>query len=297
VHDFLNILESAASAPQHRVSAHVVGWCAVTLLVAGCASRTDASDHDAGSATTSALHAPSETTIPSGPLGDAIRRGKQLLTNTKEELPDHVGNGLHCTSCHLNGGTVANAGPWVGIVGEFPEYRSRAARVSTLEDRINECFERSMNGTALDPHSNEMAAIISYMTWLSKDSPVGHDVASRGFKRDPDPLAGDSARGKTVYTAKCASCHGDDGAGKMAGSAYLYPALWGDKSFNIGSGMGRLETAAAFVRWNMPLGQGGTLSAQDTFDVAKYFTEQARPDFAGKSGDWPKGDKPRDARY
>ena len=78
---------------------------------------------------------------------------------------------------------------------------------------------------------------------------------------------------------------------------YLFPALWGPKSFNVGAGMARLNNAAAFVKQNMPLGQGGTLSDQEAFDVAAYFTSQPRPDFAGKSEDWPKGDKPVDARY
>jgi thiosulfate dehydrogenase len=61
--------------------------------------------------------------------------------------------------------------------------------------------------------------------------------------------------------------------------------------------MGRINTAAAFVKANMPFGQGGTLTDQEAYDVATYFTQQPRPDFARKQDDWPKGDKPPDARY
>jgi thiosulfate dehydrogenase len=61
--------------------------------------------------------------------------------------------------------------------------------------------------------------------------------------------------------------------------------------------MARLGTAAAFVKAAMPLGQGNTLTDQEAFDVAAYFTQQPRPDFARKHLDWPKGDKPTDARY
>lgn len=61
--------------------------------------------------------------------------------------------------------------------------------------------------------------------------------------------------------------------------------------------MARLNTAAAFTKANMPLGQGYTLTDQEAFDVALYFTRQPRPDFAEKSLDWPEGDKPEDARY
>jgi len=47
----------------------------------------------------------------------------------------------------------------------------------------------------------------------------------------------------------------------------------------------------------MPLGQGNTLSNADAVDVAVYFTRKPRPDFAVKSRDWPKGDKPSDVPY
>lgn len=84
----------------------------------------------------------------------------------------------------------------------------------------------------------------------------------------------------------------------------LFPPLWGDESFNIGAGMARTFTAAAFVKHNMPigfqerfpLGQGG-LSDQDAVDVAEYFSHQPRPDFPDKTKDWPKDKRPLDARY
>jgi thiosulfate dehydrogenase len=77
----------------------------------------------------------------------------------------------------------------------------------------------------------------------------------------------------------------------------MFPALWGPRSFNIGAGMARLNTAAAFIKSSMPLGQGGSLTNQEAYDIAAYFTQQPRPDFKKKSQDWPKGDKPPDARY
>jgi thiosulfate dehydrogenase len=122
----------------------------------------------------------------------------------------------------------------------------------------------------------------------------------RGFKRIklPDPARVDPARGSQLYAEKCSACHGIDGQGQTAADgAYLFPALWGPKSFNIGAGMARLGNAAAFTKSNMPLGSGNSLSDQDAIDIAAYFTRQPRPDFAAKSQDWPKGDKPADARY
>lgn len=242
--------------------------------------------------------APDPATIPEGELGDAIREGRRLLTTTRDALPEHVGNGLNCTSCHLQGGTVPNAGPWVGITGVFPEYRARNDQVNVLQDRINDCFERSMNGAALPPDSPEMTAIVAYMAWLSQGVPAGVPVEGRGFERIADPPTPDPARGEQLYAQKCVACHGAEGQGLDApDGAYAFPALWGERSYNLGAGMARLDTAAAFVRWNMPLGQGGTLSDQEAYDVAAYFIHQPRPDFAGKAQDWPAGGKPRDARY
>jgi len=244
------------------------------------------------------LRAPDEKTIPGGPVGAAIRYGKKVLTETQSYAKAYVGNGLNCSSCHLDAGRKAYASPWVGLWGVFPEYRSRNGQVNALQDRINDCFERSMNGKKLAYDSNEMRGILAYIWWLSKDVPTGVEVRGRGFARVPMSRAADPARGETIYAAKCAMCHGANGQGRDGPNGeYLFPALWGPKSFNIGAGMARLSNAAGFVKANMPVGQDNTLSDADAIDVAAYFTRQPRPDFAAKSRDWPKGDKPSDSPY
>jgi thiosulfate dehydrogenase len=250
----------------------------------------------ASAQTAPVFKAPDEASIPSGPRGAAIAAGKLLLTETHLRLPNNVGNGLTCTNCHLTGGTVAQASPWVGIWGVFPEYRSRSGRLISLQERVNDCFERSMNGKPLAFSSEEMNNILAYMQWLSGGVPTGVSVKGRGFGPIDQKLTPDSAHGKQVYAEKCASCHGAAGEGLKNGAAYAFPPLWGPASFNDGAGMARTYTAAAFVKHNMPLGQGGTLSDQDAVDVAQFFTHQPRPVFAGKDKDWPKGDRPKDAR-
>lgn len=236
--------------------------------------------------------------LPDGPFGEAVALGRRVLTKTPENAPAYSGNALNCTSCHLDGGRTRWAAPWVGIWGVFPEFRSRNARVNALQDRVNDCFERSLNGQRLPENSDEMIGILAYMQWLSRSVPTGLNVKGRGFARIQRSREPDPERGKLIYAEKCASCHGADGQG-IAGAAgeTLFPPLWGEKSFNIGAGMARLDTAAAFVKANMPFGQGGSLSDEDAFDVAAYFTREPRPDFAGKAADWPKGGKPKDARY
>jgi len=92
---------------------------------------------------------PDEIGMPSGPDGAAINLGKTLINDTKKKLPDNVGNGLTCSNCHLGAGTVALAGPFVGLGGMFPEFNARDRGIDSLQERINDCFVRSMNGKAL----------------------------------------------------------------------------------------------------------------------------------------------------
>ena len=237
-------------------------------------------------------------TIPKDALGESILRGKNYLENTKETLPHYVGAKMNCTSCHLSSGQQQLAGPWVGITARFPQYRSRSGKVDTLPDRVNDCFERSLNGKRLPENSSYMTDIIAYMTWLSKGYKVGFDVTGSGMPKLKIDRAPNIENGKKVYANKCASCHQANGQGLFSDNGkIIYPALWGKDSFNVGAGMARLHTAAGFVKYNMPLGQGGSLTQDEAWDVAAYFTTQPRPDFKKKINDWLKGDKPSDARY
>ena len=247
--------------------------------------------------TSAPFNVPAESSIPSGPRGDAIRKGKDLLANTAALLPDNVGSGLNCTNCHLKGGTVQSAAPWDGLWGVFPEYRSRNAKIITLSERVNDCFVRSMNGKPLSYTSDAMIAMLSYIQWLSTGVPTGQSVVGRGFEELDRQLVPDAASGKVLYLAKCIACHGADGEGiKNPKGGYVFPPLWGNQSFNDGAGMARTFTAAAFIKHNMPLGQEGSLTAQEALDIAQFFTHQPRPEYPEKSGDWPNGGKPIDAR-
>src|SRR5262249_25666350 len=208
-----------------------------SVLLCGV-SPACAQDHASAVAKVVPLHAPDEKTIPTGPLGAAIRYGKRITTETQRYAKPYVGNGLNCSSCHLDAGRRAYASPWVGLWGVFPEYRSRNGQVNALQDRVNDCFERSMNGKPLPYDSEEMRGILAYIWWLSKDVPTGVAVRGRGFARVSIARPADSKRGEIIYAAKCAVCHAADGQGREGPNGeYLFPALWGPRSFNIGAGM------------------------------------------------------------
>ncbi len=239
------------------------------------------------------------------PNAQQLVRGMRLNAETHTLLPNNVGNDLNCTSCHLNAGTVAEGSPYVGVSAFFPSYAPRAGRVITIEDRINGCFRRSMNGKPLPPDSDDMKAMVAYFDWMKGNTKKEDKVPGRGVGKVDPKLVPNVENGKQVYAQQCAVCHGANGEGlKDEAGRTVYPPLWGERSFNIGAGMARTYTAAAFVMRNMPigfhekfpLGQGG-LSEQEAVDVAEYFSHQPRPDYPDKVKDWPKDPKPKDARY
>ena len=234
---------------------------------------------------------PDDAAIPDGPEGAAIRRGRALVANVRDSLPGQTKSALNCTSCHLDEGTRAWAAPWVGVYGRFPQYRARNARMNILEDRINDCFVRSLNGRALPTSGQDIRDIVAYMAWLSLRVPAGVTMEGQGFAKLKTTV-GDTVAGREIFTGICSRCHGSDGDGTT-----IAPPLWGERSYNIGAGMARLRTAAAFIKFNMPYDNPGSLSEQQSTDVAAYINSRPRPDFAGKEKDWPNGDHPPDVPY
>jgi thiosulfate dehydrogenase len=237
------------------------------------------------------VRAPDGSVPPEGNIGQSIRRGHALLVATRDSLPTHVGNGLRCTSCHLDEGHRLNAIPFTGVYVRFPQYRSRTASVQRIEDRINDCFERSLNGTRLDYDDPAMRDIVSYFAFVSKGIAVGDSFPGQGIHLGT-ALTGDTVAGGAYYLKSCARCHAPDGNGTA-----IAPPLWGARSFNIGAGMARLRTLTGFIHSNMPFDSAGTTSESDAANVAAYITSRARPDFVGKEKDWPKGDAPADVPY
>ena len=75
----------------------------------------------------------------------------------------------------------------------------------TLEDRINGCFMRSMNGKPLAKDSAEMQAMIAYMKWLAQDVPHGAKVQIENAWPIDMKLTPNPERGKSLYAAQCAA--------------------------------------------------------------------------------------------
>lgn len=247
--------------------------------------------------------------------GDLLGYGKQLISNTAAHIgPDvknpemrYAGNNLNCQSCHLAAATKPFSAPYAGVAEEFPMYRGREGKVVPVESRVNGCMERSMNGKALPNDSREMKAIVAYMEDLSAKSQPAAAAEVRGFGAISIPERPvNLAQGEEVFKQHCVSCHQADGQGmpkdaQNPSQGYLYPPLWGEGSYNLGAGMARVMTAAAFIRSNMPFGstyEQPVLSDEDAYDVAGYINSKPRPVPEGLAQDYPKlYQKPADSPY
>ncbi|MEP7067529.1 MAG: c-type cytochrome [Gemmatimonadota bacterium] len=232
-----------------------------------------------------------DTTVPAGAMGDAVRRGRALLAATHDSLPSHVGSSLRCFSCHLDEGRRAEGLSLIGAYAHYPQFRARRARVDLIEDRVNDCFLRSMNGHAIATDGNDMRDIVAYLAWLSRGVAAGDSTKPKSVPALAT-LEADTVRGAAIFVASCVRCHGAAGQGSVVATP-----LWGPKSYNIGAGMARFRTTALFVLHNMPLDQPNSLTPQQALDVARYIDTRPRPDFAGKEYDWPKGSRPSDVPY
>jgi hypothetical protein len=263
----------------------------------------EATEHAAATVPSVPMVLPSPASIPAGAAGDAIRRGRLIAEQTSTMVADCTGSDLSCKNCHLAApghgpGTVALAGPWVGIEHRFPQYRARSGKEDTLNDRINDCFERSLNGARLDATDQRLTDLVAYMTFLGTALPAkSKSVEGMGMPKLEMARAANPVAGHAVYDGKCLACHGAGGAGVVANGIAVFPPLGGARTFNVGAGMARQQTAAGFIQTHMPFGQGKTLSADEAWDVAGYVAHLDRPDFATKGRDWPLGNKPADARY
>ena len=260
-------------------------------------------------------HVPDISHLPNDNWGNAVRYGHDLISKTASLIGPEVkdprrrfaGNNLNCQSCHIDAGTRQFGLPLVGVYADFPNYRARSGTVGTIEDRIQGCMTRSMNGKPLPAEGTEMTALVAYMKFLSTGLPVGAQTYGRGSGSMVElTRAAEPAKGRAVYQKTCAACHGQSGAGQRSGKAgdaqgYAVPPLWGSDSFNTGAGMYRLISAANFIHANMPDGTNWkkpALSIADAWDVAAYIESQPRSGRANLDRDYPRrNEKPVDTPY
>lgn len=241
--------------------------------------------------------APDVNSIEANESGDEIRYGRELIVNTSTYLGPqgkvmHMSNGMNCQNCHLDAGTKVFGNNYSAVASTYPKFRARSGAQESIEKRVNDCFERSLNGSALPEDGKEMKAIVGYIKWLGKAVPKGEIPAGAGLTElSYLDRAADPVKGKILYEQKCSVCHGATGQGIMnqQGNAFTYPPLWGKQSYNNGAGLYRLSRFAGYIKTNMPLGathNNPLLSDEEAWDIAAYVNTMDRPD-KDISKDWP----------
>ena len=221
---------------------------------------------------------PSDADIPKDDFGAQVRLGQAIFLQTKTNAPAYSGNDLRCASCHLDAGRLPNSAPLWGAYVLYPQFRAKNHHVNSFQERMQGCFRYSMNGKAPLLGDPVLVALESYAFFLSKGAPTGVKLAGQGYPKLPTPtLPMDYSRGQDVYQANCAICHGNDGRGQRARGAVVFPPVWGPDSYNWGAGMSDIKNAAGFIKANMPLGKGGSLTEQQAWDVAAFIDSQPRP--------------------
>jgi len=222
---------------------------------------------------------PSMDELPNDKYGDEVRLGYRIFTQTQKYAPRYAGRGLVCSNCHLKAGRKPHAVPLWGAAGMYPGYRFSSDKNDTLEDRMADCFRNSMNGIAPPPDSPEMRALLAYANFVAKGIPIGVHMPGRSFPDvDYTGFEASPTRGKSIYESKCSGCHGDNGHGsRRDDGSYKYPPLWGFNSYNKGASLYKQRKLARFIRANMPLGKGFSLSEQEAWDLASFVNMHDRP--------------------
>lgn len=241
--------------------------------------------------------APDSAAIPKTPEGDLIRYGRELIAHTAIYLGPSgtvasISNGMNCQNCHLKAGKKWKGNNYAAVAATYPKLRARSGTIESVEKRVNDCLERSLNGQPLEHDSHEMKALVAYIRWVGSGVSKGSVPEGTGITDLPllDRPA-DGTKGLIIFQSRCARCHGLSGKGtkKPESREWLYPPLWGEGSFNNGAGLLRLSRLAGFIHDNMPydsVDAKSKLTAAEAWDVAAFISSQPRPskDF---SLDWP----------
>lgn len=244
-------------------------------------------------------------------LTEKVQYGKELILHTSKYFGptgslSQTSNGMNCTNCHLDAGTRNFGNNYKAVFANYPKFRERSGKLETLEKRINDCFQRSLNGTILPTKSPELEAMIAYINSVGKDVPKNTTPVESGIRKLKFlEIAANPEKGKLVYQKNCMECHSENGEGKISSikdsSYYIYPPLWGENSYNISAGLNRIQKLSGFIYDNMPNNlathEKPVLTEEEAWNVAAYIISQPRPKKFFKE-DWPKIEtKPSDYAF
>lgn len=126
-----------------------------------------------------------------------------------------------CATCHGSDGlgrTIPGTDDTAPALAGNPEvtvpYLDLTVRVGRMPPPENEPFDNRARHVVVD--DDEREALVAY---LAEQFDLAGEI--------PDPPEGDPVRGREVYAANCAQCHGSTGAGGVAGAGAWTPPVVG----------------------------------------------------------------------
>lgn len=178
----------------------------------------------------------------------------------------------HCAGCHGAEGRLGPARPlndpvYLALV---PRERLRHVIARGVAGTSQPAFAQSAGGELTD---TQVDALVQGLiaTWDRPDA--ARDAALPPY----DSAPGDAGRGKAVYAAACAGCHGPEGHGGPKGGPVVDPsylALVSDQGLRATVIAGRPDLGMPDWRGYVP---GQPLTRQQISDVVAWLVAQRRP--------------------
>ena len=181
--------------------------------------------------------------------------------------------GMNCAGCHGADGRLGASRPlndpvYLALV---PRERVREVIARGVPGTAQPAFAQSAGGSLTDAQIDALVRGV-FDAWSRPDAVTGADLPPYA-----GAAAGDAVRGRVVYGAACASCHGGDGlggprGGPVADASYL--ALVSDQSLRTTVIAGRADLG--MPDWRRYV-EGQPLSAGQVADVVSWLVSERRP--------------------
>ena len=128
--------------------------------------------------TTNYWTAPDINSITDAKQKEQVTYGKELIAHTAKYLGPNgsvikISNGMNCQNCHLQAGTAVFGNNYGSVASLYPKFRARSGSIENIYKRVNDCFERSLNGKAIDTLGKEMQAIAAYINFIGSNVQKG----------------------------------------------------------------------------------------------------------------------------
>lgn len=251
-----------------------------------CQNQTEKTNIAEAQIDTVEFGTPDLKSLADNEFSNMVKYGYELMNNTAYYIGPNGKNAqitqslMSCSNCHQLAGTKSFSFNLVKSHENYPQYRPRENKVLTLPERVNNCVTRPLNGKELAIDSKEMLAFLCYLKWLNTSFTKNKILrGEKNLKIKFIDRAASPQKGQVLYAQHCQRCHQTNGEGLLntTKSAYVYPPLWGNKSYQAGSSMHRIIKQAQWLKANMPYDsatwQKPILTDEEALDIAAFVND------------------------